>query len=97
MWEFKWYKNRTELYIDGVLKRTNRDFVPFNVMRLTFGGWFPSPKAEGYTPEAHGTWAGINANFKSLNIEINHIKFTPFNSTDAGGTAEQNAETYPES
>ena len=95
-WTITWYKDKTELYIDDVLVRTNKAFVPFNVMRLTLGGWFPSPKEEKYTPEAPGTWAGIHADFSTLNFEVQAIKFTPFSDTDAGGTVEENAESYPE-
>lgn len=40
----KWYPDRTELWIDGKLIRINKCFVPFNVMKYTVGGWFPSMK-----------------------------------------------------
>lgn len=48
----KWYPDRTELWIDNTLVRTNKAFVPFNVMKYTVGGWFPSmPKRKVYEDE----------------------------------------------
>lgn len=53
----KWYPDRTELWIDGVYVRTNRAFVPFNVMKYTLGGWFPSmPKRKVITDAETGAF-----------------------------------------
>lgn len=92
----KWFKDRSELWIDNKYIRTNKCFVPFNVCRWTIGGWFPSQKEEKYKPEAPGSWAGINANFDVLHFEINRIKYTQYSQEQAGGENEYHPETHPE-
>lgn len=94
-WTLKWYGDRTELWIDNVHIRDNRAFVPFNVMRLTFGGWFPSQKEEKYTPEAPGSWAGLTAPWEFLHLDISRLSFIPFVEAEQD-SAETHAETYPE-
>ncbi|MGY6650237.1 hypothetical protein [Wenyingzhuangia sp. IMCC45574] len=104
-WGIAWYPDRTELYVDNVLIRTNRAFVPFNIMKYTFGGWFPTFK-EAKIEEFYnngtdmynsglGSWAGINADFDVAHIRINKIDWTPFTGVDKSNL-EYNAEGFPE-
>lgn len=46
-WTIKWLPNKTVLYVDDVLIRENKCFIPFNVMKLTIAGWFPTMKLAG--------------------------------------------------
>lgn len=100
-WTIKWYKDRTELWIDDVKIRDNRAFVPYIPGRLTFGTWFPSGVKQNaekhweYSPER--AWAGYPANFDILHVEINRISFRPFSDLEAGGENEMFSETFPES
>lgn len=41
-WTIEWLPDRTVLYLDDVCVRVNKGFVPFNVMKLTIGTWFPT-------------------------------------------------------
>lgn len=99
-WTIKWYKDRTELWIDDVKIRTNRAFVPYIPGRLTFGAWFPSGVSQSsenyweYTPAR--AWAGYPANFSTLNLEIQRISFTPYDVSTAGGDNEYFSESFPD-
>lgn len=104
-WGIAWYPDRTELYVDNELIRTNRAFVPFNIMKYTFGGWFPTFKEskieEFYNDGVDmynsgvGSWAGVNADFEVAHIRINKIDWTPFTDVDKSNL-EYNSEGYPE-
>jgi len=107
----KWYKDRTELWVDDVLCRVNMGFVPFIPARMTMGGWFPSGVSGSsltpwvYTPAR--AWAGYPANWKTMNLEIKRVSFRPYDSVEAGGVNEIGdtvdgtyhsfGESYPES
>lgn len=99
-WAIRWYKDRTELWIDDEFIRANRAFVPYIAGRLTFGGWYPSAitatntKPWEYSPER--AWAGYPANHAYLHLHIKRITFTPYDEAEAGGDTEYYAETYPE-
>ena len=99
-WTIKWYKDRTELWIDDVFVRENKGFVPFIPGRLTIGPWFPSGVSQNdesywdYTPGR--AWAGYPAAFKTMNIEISRILFIPFTTAEAGGDNEYFSESFPE-
>lgn len=99
-WTIKWFKDRTELWVDDVYIRTNRAFVPYIPGRITLGGWFPSAVTGNtetpwkYSPER--AWAGWPANFKVLHLEVNRISYTPYTNEEAGGANELFPETYPE-
>lgn len=41
-WSIVWLPDRTVLYVDDVCYRENKGFVPFNQMKLTIAGWFPT-------------------------------------------------------
>lgn len=41
-WTIEWLPDRTVLYVDDECIRVNKGFVPFNVMKLTIGTWFPT-------------------------------------------------------
>lgn len=101
-WTMKWYKDRTELWIDDVKVRVNKSFVPYIAGRMTLGAWFPSgvntDKSE--TPWLYDTanaWAGYPADFEVLHFEVQRISFTPYSEAEAGGVCEEFAETFPES
>lgn len=103
-WSIIWLPDRTLLYIDDVFVRENRGFVPFNIMKLTVAGWFPTMKATGSgvidsdgihgtsgaiisslnssKDTSIGTWAGTQANFEVLHLEISKIKYTKYNVGD---------------
>lgn len=99
-WTIKWYADRTELWIDDIFIRDNKAFVPFIPGRLTFGGWFPSGVSANdetywdYSPQR--AWAGFPANFKTMNLEIKRISFTPYSDITAGGENEYFSESFPE-
>lgn len=46
-WTIEWLPDRAVLYVDDVVCRVNKKFIPFNVMKLTIGTWFPSMKEVG--------------------------------------------------
>ena len=100
-WTIKWYKNRTELWVDGQLKRTNRTFVPFIPGRITIGPWFPSgvsgnsPTPWLYDPAR--AWAGYPAAWEAKQVEVKRITYRHYESEEAGGVNELHPETYPES
>lgn len=104
-WGIAWYPDRTELKIDGITVATNKAFVPFNVMKYTAGGWFPSYKSakieEFYESGVNmyeggiGSWAGRNAAWDVEHIDFNYFKFEPFANVDMS-KLEYNAESYPE-
>lgn len=99
-WTIKWYKDRTELWIDDVFVRENKGFVPFIPGRLTIGPWFPSGVSqndESYWDYSPGrAWAGYPANFKTMNVEVSRISFIPYDNTTAGGDNEYFSESFPE-
>lgn len=104
-WSIVWLPDRTVLYIDDILIRENRGFVPFNIMKLTIAGWFPTMKgakdgvidSDGIhgTPGAKitnldntkdttiGTWAGTQADFDILHIELSEVNYTKYNVGDS--------------
>lgn len=41
-WTIEWLPDRTVLYVDDTVVRVNKGFIPFNVMKLTIGTWFPT-------------------------------------------------------
>lgn len=54
-WSIAWLPDRTLLYVDDIFISENRDFVPFNQMKLTIGGWFPTmPVAYRVTEDENG-------------------------------------------
>lgn len=69
-WSIVWLPDRTILYVDDVFYRENRGFVPFNQMKLTIAGWFPTMlknKKENSTGVVdsdgiHGTKGGLITN-----------------------------------
>lgn len=69
-WSIVWLPDRTILYVDDVCYRENRGFVPFNQMKLTIAGWFPTmPKNKKEnstgvvdTDGIHGTKGGLITN-----------------------------------
>lgn len=96
-WTIKWLPTHTELWIDGVKKRENKLFVPFNGMRLTIGLWFPS-SPDTNEPWKYATaraWAGYPADFHALHLEISKISFTPYDDSTTG-VPELHSETYPD-
>lgn len=99
-WTIKWYKDRTELWVDDVFIRANKAFVPYIPGRITLGAWFPSAvsgdSTEPWKYSPARAWAGHPADFDTLNIEINRIQFIPFDNATAGGDNEYFSETYPE-
>ncbi|MGY6649106.1 hypothetical protein [Wenyingzhuangia sp. IMCC45574] len=106
-WGIAWYPDRTELKIDGVTVATNKAFVPFNIMKYTAGGWFPSYKSakieEFYTDHGVnmyesgiGSWAGRNAAWDVEHIDFNYFKFEPFDIAESDSKLEYHAESYPE-
>ena len=68
-WRFDWHTDefdrRVDFYVDDKLFAANRDHVPFYAGRLWIGAWFPN------------NWAG-EANFDTSQMEIDYVKFTPF-------------------
>lgn len=66
-WSIVWLPDRTILYVDDVCYRENKGFVPFNQMKLTIAGWFPTmPKNKKEHPTGvvdsdgiHGTKGGL--------------------------------------
>lgn len=99
-WTIKWVKDKTQLWIDDVLVRENRAFVPYIPGRLTFGAWFPSAFARSSeTPwlyDPNRAWAGHPADFSTLNLEISRISYRPYTTAEAGGDNEYYSETTPE-
>lgn len=103
-WSIIWLPDRTLLYVDGVLLRENRGFVPFNIMKLTIAGWFPTMKEttngvidsdgihgtqgavitnlDNTKDTSIGTWAGTQANFEVLHLELSEIEYTKYNVGD---------------
>ena len=41
-WSIQWLPDRTVLYVDDAVVRVNKGFIPFNIMKLTIGTWFPT-------------------------------------------------------
>jgi beta-glucanase (GH16 family) len=68
-WRFDWHTDesdrRVDFYLDDKHFSTNREHVPFYASRLWIGVWFPN------------RWAG-EANFDNSQMEIDYVKFTPF-------------------
>lgn len=66
-WSIVWLPDRTILYVDDVCYRENKGFIPFNQMKLTIAGWFPTmPKNKKEHPTGvvdtdgiHGTKGGL--------------------------------------
>lgn len=46
-WSIEWLPDRAVLYVDDVVRRVAKKFIPFNVMKLTIAGWFPTMKEVG--------------------------------------------------
>lgn len=44
-WSIVWLPSRTLLLVDDVVVSENRGFIPFNQMKLTIAGWFPTMPA----------------------------------------------------
>lgn len=54
-WSIVWLPDRTLLYVDDIFISENRGFVPFNQMKLTIAGWFPTmPIAYKVTEDENG-------------------------------------------
>lgn len=54
-WSIVWLPDRTLLYVDDIFISENRGFVPFNQMKLTIAGWFPTmPVAYRVTEDENG-------------------------------------------
>lgn len=54
-WSIVWLPDRTLLYVDDIFISENRGFVPFNQMKLTIAGWFPTmPVAYRVTEDEDG-------------------------------------------
>ena len=54
-WSIVWLPDRTLLYVDDIFISENRGFVPFNQMKLTIAGWFPTmPVAYKVTEDEDG-------------------------------------------
>jgi len=68
-WRFDWHTDandrRVDFYLDGEFLRTMVQHVPFYASRIWLGAWFPN------------SWAG-DANFDESRMEVDWIKFTPF-------------------
>lgn len=83
VWRFDWHPDesdrRVDFYLDGNHLCTNRDHVPFYAGRFWVGAWFPE------------NWAG-EANFDTTQMEIDFVKFTPFENE----VYECPPESYPE-
>ncbi len=41
-WSIEWLPDRTVLFLDDKVVRVNKGFIPFNIMKLTIGTWFPT-------------------------------------------------------
>ena len=108
-WDIHWYPNRTELWVDGVKVRENKAFVPFNVMKYTFGLWFPSNKqaklesGELSWETDRGSWGGKVANYEVAQMRISRMRYEKFTATDIananGGDPNKLryfSESYPE-
>lgn len=132
-WSIIWLPDRTVLLVDDVVIRENRGFVPFNQMKFTVAGWFPTMAVDNKTSPTGvkdsdgihsttgtiitpindnpgtsiGTWAGTQAAFDVLHLEISEIKYTKYNVGDnitinnktTNITSEPSAlgESFPES
>ena len=57
---------RVDFYIDDSLLYTCKTHIPFIKGKLTIGTWFPQ-------------WAGGKADFDQIFLEVDWVKFTPFN------------------
>jgi hypothetical protein len=83
VWRFDWHPDesdrRVDFYLDGNHLCTNRDHVPFYAGRFWIGAWFPE------------NWAG-EATFDTTQMEIDFVKFTPFENE----VYECPTESYPE-
>lgn len=45
-WSIVWLPDRVLLYVDDIFYRENKGFIPFNQMKLTIAGWFPTMPAD---------------------------------------------------
>lgn len=69
-WSIVWLPDRILLYVDDILYRENDGFIPFNQMKLTIAGWFPTmPKNKKKDPTGvvdrdgiHGMKGGLITN-----------------------------------
>lgn len=75
-WTIEWLPDRTVLYVDDVCVRVNKGFVPFNVMKLTIGTWFPTMPLVKTVDDGHG-----NIRYKRCNTQ---------DYKDADGVLDQN-------
>ncbi|MBN9295374.1 MAG: hypothetical protein J0I41_00115 [Filimonas sp.] len=96
--EYRWYKDRVDFYMDGVLITTNNKFVPDIPGKFTFGLWFPSggyKEGEPWWPKPTSCWAGFPADWNYQKMIVERILFEPFDDATAGGTNRMIGETYP--
>lgn len=74
--EYHWFADKVEFYIDGIHKQTNTAFVPNIPGRFTFGLWFPSHtdsfgiNSPPWTYQPSSAWAGWPARFLAVHMEI---------------------------
>lgn len=61
-WTIEWLPDRTVLYLDDVCVRVNKGFIPFNVMKLTIGTWFPTMPLALEDPNHPGKYKKCNNN-----------------------------------
>lgn len=73
---------RVDFYLDGVLKWTNTTHIPDIPGRLWLGVWYP--RATG------NRWAGYAADYVYDSLDVDWIRFTPFNEP-----VREVGETYP--
>ena len=105
---YDWYPDRVEFYIDGQLKRVNKntdkgDTIPDIPGFFTFGVWFPSSPlpAKPWLANPPRCWAGgvvdpdggMKADFDTVEMRIKSFKFTPFN--EFAAQQRNLGETYP--
>ena len=90
---YDWYPDRVEFFVDGVLKRTNRNegnsvSIPDIPGFFTFGIWFPSSPlpAKPWLVNPTRAWGGgvvdtdggMKADFDTAEMRVREFKFTPF-------------------
>lgn len=71
-WSIVWLPDRILLYVDDILYRENDGFIPFNQMKLTIAGWFPTmPKNRKKEPTGVVDTDGIHTMKGGLLTNIN--------------------------
>lgn len=99
--EYRWYSDRVEFYIDGILKQVNEAYVPDIPARYTLGLWYPSSTDSSglisppWLPKPASQWAGHPANYAAVHMEIEKIIIEPYDEITAGGTERLIGESYP--